>query len=362
VLTCGPGSELFTAFGHSALRLHDPILKIDKVYNYGTFDFNAPNFYLNFAKGKLIYQLSVSHYKDFIRAYQYEKRWVESQLLDLSFEDIQLLYAYLEKNARPENRSYQYDFFFDNCSTKIEEVLASVLKDKVSLPNDHIISTKTHRDLIADYTKDFKWGKFGIDLALGSVIDRRATSKEHKFLPDFIKIGLDEASISTEGQKKPLVGDNITILKEADKPSEVNPFSPMNLFIFIGLIVSLITYKNFKTGRRTRSLDFIMFLFTGLVGVVVLLLWFATNHTSTYENFNFLWAFAPNLLVALALLKKTFPSWIYIYTKLLMLLLGILLILWIVKVQVFNIALIPLIMALLLRYAYLISIKNQEPL
>ena len=93
VITCGSGDELFTAFGHSAFRLQDPVLKVDRVYNYGTFDFNAPNFYLNFAKGKLIYQLSVSNYRDFIRAYQYEKRWVESQLLDLNYSEVQMLFG-----------------------------------------------------------------------------------------------------------------------------------------------------------------------------------------------------------------------------------------------------------------------------
>ena len=357
VITCGSGDELFTAFGHSAFRLLDPVLKVDRVYNYGTFDFNAPNFYLNFAKGKLIYQLSVSNYRDFIRVYQYEKRWVESQLLDLNYSEVQMLFEFLENNAKPVNRAYKYDFFFDNCSTKIEEVLQTVLKNKVLFPNDHIESHKTHRDLIADYTTDFKWGKFGIDLALGSVIDREATQEEYKFLPDYIALGLEHATIGDGKQSKPLVLENKIILEE-NKTDETHLLSPFNLFLLISLLLMWVTYKNFKMGLRTRWVDFTLYLTTGSIGVVVLLLWFATNHTATYENFNFLWAFAPNLMVAPYIFKKTLPSWVYLYNKMLMLLLGILLILWLVQVQVFNNALIPLIIALLLRYGYLISIEK----
>ncbi len=355
VITCGPGSELFSAFGHNAIRLQDPVLGIDKVYNYGTFDFNAPNFYLNFAKGKLIYQLSASDFKYFIYTYQYEKRWVKSQLLNLESNDVQSLYNFLENNAKPVNSSYQYDFFFDNCSTKIEEVLKAVLKQKVSFPNEHIQTSKTHRDLIADYTSKFKWGKFGIDLALGSVIDRETTTKEYKFLPDYIALGLEHAAIFDGNDSEPLVLNEKIILQEENKNDVYSFLSPSNIFLLISLLLAFITYKNFKTGVRTRWVDFVLYFTTGLIGIIVLLLWFATNHTSTYKNFNFLWAFAPNLMIAFYMLKTTIPKWVEYYNKLLILLLGLMLILWLSEVQVFNSALIPLIIALGLRYGYLIS-------
>ncbi|MFA5298636.1 MAG: DUF4105 domain-containing protein, partial [Lutibacter sp.] len=167
VVTCGPGTQMYSAFGHSAFRVYDPLLKLDKIYNYGTFDFNKPNFYLNFAKGKLIYQLSTTQFGYFLQEFNYENRWVKTQELDLDDADVQAVYDFLENNAKPENSSYQYDFFYDNCSTKMEEVIKLVLKDKVSFSNNHITSHKSHRDLIADYTAEkFKWGKFGIDLAL----------------------------------------------------------------------------------------------------------------------------------------------------------------------------------------------------
>jgi hypothetical protein len=243
VVTCGPGNELYTTFGHSAFRVFDPAIGLDKIYNYGTFDFNAPNFYYNFAKGKLIYQLSTADFNRFLRIYQYENRWVKTQVLNLTGEEVQWMFNFLENNAKPENRKYQYDFFYDNCSTKIEEVVLTVLKDKVQFSNDHINTNKSHRDLIDDYTQDVQWGKFGIDLALGSVIDDKATKDDYKFLPDYIFEAFNNATIKKNGITEPLVLKEISILKEKKlhKPFEI--LSPLNVMLVLSLLILFFTYK-----------------------------------------------------------------------------------------------------------------------
>lgn len=355
VVTCGPGSELYTAFGHSAFRVFDPALGIDKIYNYGTFDFNAPNFYGNFAKGNLTYFLSTSDFVHFLRVYQYENRWVKLQLLNLTNNEVQALYNYLEENAKIENRNYQYDFFYDNCSTKIEAIITTVLKNKVQFSNNHITSHKSHRDLIYDYTKEFKWGKFGIDLALGAVIDNEATKDDYKFLPDYIFAAFKQATIQKGEIHEPLVKKEIVILKDKPVVKKTEILSPFKILLLLSLFIIFITYKNHKQLKCSKWLDFTIFLSTGTVGVIVLLLWFATTHTATYQNFNFLWAFAPNLLVAFFIFKDR--KWIKHYMILLLLLLVIMVILWILKIQVFNSALIPLLIAFSLRYVYLITRK-----
>lgn len=355
VITCGPGSELYSAFGHSAFRVFDPALGIDKIYNYGTFDFNAPNFYLNFVKGNLIYFLSTTDFSRFLRLYQYENRWVKNQLLNLTSEEVQEMYLFLENNAKPENRDYQYDFFYDNCSTKIETVVKAVLKDKVTFSNNHITTIKTHRDLIEDYTTDFKWGKFGIDLALGAVIDDEATKDDYKFLPDYIFEAFNNATIQKNNISAPLVLKEITILETQPSESTFEILSPINVVLLLSILIIYITYKNFKTSKRTKFLDFMIYFITGIVGLVVLLLWFATSHTATYENLNFLWAFAPNLAVAFYLLKSKLPSWIRIYNWVLIALLCIMIIVWIAQIQVFNLAMLPLVVALGVRYVYLVK-------
>jgi len=354
VITCGPGNELYSAFGHSAFRVSDPILGLDKIYNYGTFDFNAPNFYLNFAKGKLIYLLSTSDFSRFLRSYQYENRWVKTQVLNLSNEEVQQMFNFLENNAKPENRDYQYDFFYDNCSTKIEEVVKTVLKNKVVFLNNHITSNKSHRDLIADYTKDFKWGKFGIDLALGSVIDDKASKNDYKFLPDYIFEAFTNATIQKNSSIEPLVNEEMTILEEIpiEKPTEF--LSPLNVILVISLLIIFITYKNHQKSKRNKTIDFTIYFFTGIIGIVVLLLWFASSHTATYKNYNFLWAFAPNIVVAFFMLKSNLQKWISIYNGMLLMLLFCMILLWALKIQIFNMAIIPLIIALAIRFIYLI--------
>ena len=356
VITCGPGAQLFTAFGHSAFRISDPVLKIDKIYNYGTFNFNAPNFYLNFAKGKLTYQLSTSPFSYFLRVYKYENRWVKSQVLNLKPEELQAFYDFLQNNAKPQNRDYQYDFFYDNCSTKIETVIKTILKEKVHFNNDHITSSKTHRDLIADYTVDQKWGKFGIDLALGSVIDRTATKDEYKFLPDYIFQAMDKATIKIGNTNEPLVLATKTFLNSNKTNSNLlfgYLTAPISILTILSLIVGFITFKNFRNKQRSRWLDFSLHLITGIIGIAVLLLWFATDHTATYKNLNFLWAFAPNTIVAFYMLKAKLPQWIGNYHLFLLLLLGISVLIWLFKIQVYNIAIAPLLIALGLRYFYI---------
>lgn len=355
VVTCGPGNELYSAFGHSAFRVYDPLLKLDKIYNYGTFDFNKPNFYLNFAKGKLTYQLSTTRYGYFLQQFNYENRWVKTQELDLDSADVQAVYDFLENNAKPENRSYQYDFFYDNCSTKIEEVIKAVLKDKVTFNNNHITNNKSHRDLIADYTAEkFKWGKFGIDLALGSVIDREATAAEFKFLPDYIYLGFNNATINVDGKNIPLVKAHNTFLNEVKQPQPFSVFQPFIVFLVIALFFIYKTYQDYSANKRTKWVDFFLYFITGLIGIVVLLLWFATSHTATYKNFNFLWAFAPNLVIAFFMFKNINPKWLTNYNKLLLVLLAIQAILWVLKIQVFNIAIIPILAMLFVRYRFLI--------
>ena len=355
VVTCGPGTDLYTAFGHSAFRVFDPSLGIDKIYNYGTFDFNAPNFYLNFAKGNLIYFLATSDFNRFLRMYQYENRWVKTQVLNLTNEDVQAMYLFLEENSKPENRNYQYDFFYDNCSTKIEAVVSSVLKEKIQFTNKHITTQKTHRDLINDYTKDFKWGKFGIDLALGAVIDDEASKDDYKFLPDYIFEAFEQATIQKEGALEPLVKNEFLILKEKSTAKTTEFLTPFNVLLLLSLLLVYKTYKNYQHKKRTKWVDFLLFSTTGIIGVIVLLLWFATTHTATYQNYNFLWAFAPNMTIAFYLLKTNIPKWTHYYLILNVVLLLVMVTFWILKIQVFNLAILPLIIALTLRYAYLIK-------
>ena len=391
VITCGPGTEeLYASFGHSAFRVLDIPNKIDRVYNYGTFDFNTPNFYTKFAQGKLLYQLRAYDFGRFLQSYHQENRWVKGQVLDLTREEVQRVFDFLENNALPENRSYKYDFFYDNCSTKLYEVLETVLGDRLIFDNEFEKDDLSHRDLISMYTYNQPWGDFGIDLALGAGIDREATAKEYMFLPDYVfeaftcieiadpregelegaEVGRTAEKSANVGQSgresasqsgregsdepfnsKPIVKRTEEVLLSYKETNEDESFTPLQAGGIFLLLILLVTFFDHRKGRRSRIFDGVLFITTGLTGVILLLLWFATDHTATANNFNVLWAFAPNLLFAFFLQKKPRVSYWYMFT--LLLLLDVLVGLWIFQIQVFHMAMIPILAGLYVGYVFL---------
>ena len=356
VLTIAPGNELVDSFGHSAFRIRDPFLRIDYVYNYGTYNFNTPNFYAKFAQGKLLYDLSVSRYDQFFQSYVAQNRSVVEQILTLTKEEKQHFFEFLQNNAQPENKSYLYDFFFDNCATKLNDVSDEILKEKVQFNFTFEETDLTFRDLIHNYLDNQPWGKFGIDLALGSVIDRKATPQEYLFLPDYIYKSFETGTIN----EKPLVRITRTLYESQPTPIKPSMFTPLIVFSLLAAIVLFVTFRDQQKKHRSRWLDFIIFLFTGIIGILVLLLWFATDHSATQKNYTILWAFLPNLPVAFLVLKPQLNPWLKKYFLVLIGLLFITIVLWILKVQIFSIALLPILILLAVRYYYLIHVMNRH--
>ncbi|WP_298494630.1 DUF4105 domain-containing protein [uncultured Algibacter sp.] len=359
VLTVGPGTSLNDAFGHSAFRIKDIDNKIDITYGYGEYDFDAPNFYLKFAQGKLNYLISKTNFNRFYQIYQYYNRTIKEQVLNLSQVEKQKLYDYLITNYKPENRRYLYEFFYNNCATKIKDVIniASNNTVKFNKPND--FEDATFRTLIQNNLNRNSWGSFGIDLALGSVIDRKATPEDHMFLPKNIYKFFENATIGNTIE--PLVKKSHVIYskKKTTTPSEFLT-SPLFILGLIALFILYITYKDYKNERLTKWLDITLFSLTGIIGLVILLLWFATDHTGTHQNYNLLWAFVLNLFFVGQFFKKKVGTWFIKYIKLLIILLCLLTLHWIIGVQVFAIGLIPLLIALFARYIFLVTYFNKQ--
>jgi len=354
VLTCGPGDELYSKFGHSAFRIQDFNKHYDVVYNYGVFDFTKPNFYTNFAKGKLFYKLDKTPYNYFLRQYQYENREVKKQVLNLSFEQRKKLILFLENNAKPENATYQYDFFYNNCATKIRAVLDEVFPNQIVIKDNHITTSYTMRDLINNNVPNNTWSNVGINIALGSIIDVKATTDEYQFLPKYIFEGFNNATINSI----PLIKEASTILAIDNSRANKQGFSilsPYCILSIISLLIIWITYYDYKKKKRNKILDFIILLTTGVTGVFSLLLWFATDHTTTINNLNILWAFAPNLVIAFVVLSKNTPKWISNYFKFLISLLISLILVWIFKIEAFAYGMTPIFIVLGVRYIYLIK-------
>lgn len=352
LLTVGTGEDLAAKFGHSAIRLQEPTLGIDEVYGYGTYDFDDPNFYLNFTRGKLAYTISRIPFKYFEYSYEQEKRWVKEQVLDLDLEQRNKIIAFLEHNLLPENKKYKYDFLFDNCATRIPMVFEKTLGSTFTFDYGYLENRYTFRELIRQNLNPNTWSNFGIDLALGSVIDREATPHEHLFLPIYVYKQIKHTTLNN----KPFVKKEKIIL-DIPKQEDSTVFFLTPGF-WLGLLLGLviwITYFDYKNKRRTQWLDFALFMTTGLAGVLILFLWFGTDHLATKMNFNALWAFAPNLVISFYLFNSHVPIWVKKYLVVILLLLVASIILWAFKIQVFSILMLFILTTLGIRYIFLFT-------
>ncbi len=304
IITCAPGDELYSTFGHSAIRVKDPVLRIDKVYNYGTFNFETPNFYIKFIRGKLDYMLSVSPYRYFVMSYIQEKRAVKEQVLNLSYSQKNNIYYALKINALPENMYYRYDFLKDNCSTRVLKIISNALKDSLILPETLSDEQQSFREMLMPYLKGKNWERFGINLALGRPVDKIVSPEEASFLPDYLKLITDNSKIQTdEGVKQLVKKENVLYLPSGAVKSESSAFTPRRIFWI--LLILILTFTIFETKRNKNYLilDKTLFFITGLIGLNILFLWFATDHSSVVNNQNIIWA-SPLLFAAAFLLHK----------------------------------------------------------
>ncbi|MBL4585726.1 MAG: DUF4105 domain-containing protein, partial [Flavobacteriales bacterium] len=186
LITCGPGEELYEAFGHTAIRVHDPVSEFDLVFNYGTFSFNQPNFYWRFVQGDLLYSLGINRYDNFVSSYEYYNRSVREQFLDLTLLQKQAVIDKLMWNSEKENREYLYNYYFDNCSTRPRDIIQEALGGTIKFDSSFLGSDRlTIRQLTHIYAmKQQPWGNLGIDLCLGQRIDQPTTAAEYMFLPE----------------------------------------------------------------------------------------------------------------------------------------------------------------------------------
>ncbi len=353
LLTGSPGNELYSTFGHSAIRVKDPASDLDIVFNYGTFDFSTPNFYLKFVQGKLLYILSVEPFESFHYSFQYQNRSVTEQVLNLDLMQKNRLYSMLLENYKPENRSYKYDFFFDNCATRIRDILGDALGDKLkyNYPREWQKGNITFRNLIDLYLGNLPWSDFGIDLALGVPTDHIAKPADFMFLPDFLSMALDSAVLVKGDATIPLVLSKTEILGSV--PVDNSSVDVPLIFTWSLCVLSfMFTYLGVKKRHRHIWFDTLFFSLMGAIGWIVFLLWFATDHIATKTNLNLLWAIPLHL--PLFLLWNVLPvrfRTTYIWITLVMNL--VILALWKIFPQNFHAAFIPLILIMVMRYFFI---------
>jgi len=352
MLTCGPGEDLYSIFGHSAIRITDSSAKMDIVYNYGTMEFDDFAFYLKFMKGEMLYYLSYSDMNSFMYEYQVTRRSVIEQQLNLSCEDKNRLLNALIMNAKDENRYYNYSFLYDNCSTRVRDIIAHQPKSLIRFNNILPAKVPTFRNMIHDALNKGQqhWSKLGIDLLLGALIDKKVTNEQSMFLPEHLMKGFDSANILLRPDPAALVPIVKTKAWLYQPPVEklsmpwFNPYLVLAVISIAGLIFSF----NRSTSERTvRIIDKSFFLLTGLFGMLMAALWLFRQDTVCQYNMNLIWALPTHAVAAFFIGKQR--RWIKPYFMVAGILGALLLLGWRWWPQQLNNSLIPVILLLVIR-------------
>ncbi len=342
LITGSPGDDVYAYFGHTAIRVQNVASRQDVLYSYGTFDFDTPNFYGKFLQGKLLYMLSIDATPRLFQYYQYTQRGITEQVLNLNNIQEEQLVQFLAKNYEPANRFYLYDFFYDNCATVIRDVFEKEFKIEYQIDT---VREVTFRQILQEYVEPRDpWTYFGMDLILGIPTDKKADFRNQMFIPDYLSQNLAKATLDG----KPLLQQSAILLpvsSAVEKKSAIL-FTPMLVTILILIITVIITFT--KNQRLKNRFDRILFSILGIAGLFLLFMWFGTDHIATKDNWNVLWMNPLYLLFVFGVFRKSEISRrglliFYISTLLFVL------ITWGWFAQSFNVAVIPIVIALIVR-------------
>jgi hypothetical protein len=336
LLTCGAGTEPYQLFGHTAIKVvYHGNVSDTIIYNYGTFLFDE-TFMKKFIRGRLYYYLATENTDQFLSTYQDENRWVTERPLLLDSAQSASLVKALEWNAKEENKYYLYDFMSNNCCTKPRDLL-----EKLGVTwNRKTMSDYTYRKAVDQYVPN-EWMDLGIDLLLGSKVDKAIGNRELMFLPDYLDENLRLARINGE----PLNTEVFTLYQNTPVKSKWMP-SP-TAFLWFGLLVLLAIQISGKHKKLLSIKANSLLLFSGILGWLLVFMWLFTDHPYVKSNFNLLWAFPLHFPLALYLFQSKNKKFVRYYLNFSLILIAICLVIWVCKVQIFHNAVLPYILLLI---------------
>ena len=345
LLTCGPGTDTYSIYGHSALRVVSTEDQVDIVYNWGGFDFNTPNFAWKFAKGRLDYLLDDVTYKGFLKGYFFEERYVHSQKINLDEEETARLIYLINENLKPENRKYKYDFFYDDCSTRIRDLLEKAIGKKLLYPPVTDEYMPTFREMVTKYQSPYPWLQFGIDLIMGSPGEEFANFRHRMFLPLDMQEGLSQMVIRRNGSMIPLLQNTEVVLDFEPLVIKTNILTtPATLFTLLLIVVVILSLL--KNKIVSNLMDIILFSMFAILAGLMIFFNFFTDHLQMKWNLNILWL---NPVIILCLISLLFRSTGTIWFRIVFYISAVFPIIHFALPQHFNLAFFPLILILLVR-------------
>lgn len=358
LLTCSPGDLIYELFGHTAIRIQDDSHKLDFVVNYGLFDFEQPHFVYRFVRGKTDYTVGVSYTRSFIQSYAERGSSITESILNLTLAEIQDLLNRLNENLQPENRIYRYNFIYNNCATKVRDIFDMSIKRKLSYPTH--VDSYSFREAIMLYTETAPWSQLGFDLCLGARADRTATQREMLFLPEVLGETYASAMLTDSIGIQPLCLQTSQIIP-ATQEKGTAWFSPT---LCAYLLLLMVLYASFFLNKHKiwlKRMDVVLFTINGIGGCIILFLILYSQHPFTGQNYNILWM---NPLTLFPLITCIFPFMKKInglfYLGATVMFLGFVIVMPILP-QVFNLAVLPWVLTLLLRsYLRLSDIRKRH--
>ena len=357
LLTASPwNGALYALFGHTAIHVQDDSTGVDLVYNYGFFDSSQPHFYYNFVRGKTDYILGVTTFADFLFEYDHKGQQVIEQEIAFSSVEKQQLYEALFVNALPENRSYRYNYFYDNCSTRPRDMIEKSIKGTIHYPPTP--QEQSYRDLLHECLDAYPWISFGIDLVIGTGADKTIGLREKMFLPSYLMDAFEGAVIiEYDTVSYNLVKNSAVILthqNERNSISEQGPFTPIVVaFVLLAfsILVTLLQIVKLNVSKLPKRFDTLLFASAGIAGFIVFFLMYFSEHPATSPNWNFVWLNLFALIAALLFWVKSANRVVYFYHFINFALLTVFLLLWWLIPQQLPAATIPFSMSLWLRSA-----------
>ena len=290
LLTISHGDQLYNVFGHTAVRISDPSTGRDEVYNYGTFSTSTDNFALKFLRGRLMYSLAKGSYGRFLEDYSREERAVREQVLNLTQAQKNQVYSFIMNNEKEENRYYLYDFFFDNCATRVRDIYEKEIP--VTIYNDQEPSGKTLRQLLDEHLIGKDWLDLGIDLIIGSIADEKADASTEMFLPKYLYEWTNKMQLLDDtGQKVSLVKSDRIVLPIDIIEHQSFWITPVRLFYILLLLeICLFLFRKKISNRFSYWYDGIWYGLLALASLIIAFMWFGTDHDACAKNYNLLWA------------------------------------------------------------------------
>ncbi|SNR96266.1 protein of unknown function [Hymenobacter mucosus] len=293
LITCAPGTETYALFGHSALRVADPVRGLDQVYNYGTFNFQTSHFYWRFLRGDLRYFLSVVPFRNFQRAYEQEGRAVSEQVLALEPREVQRAYSHLESTLHSPAKYYQYQFFADNCSTRLFEVLNASVDTPLRLDSSQVSPAATYRQLLVSYLRPAPWVKLGMNIGLGWPADRATHFRQRLFLP----LELQRALAKATRKGRPFVARQHQVVTASSRTASHAAFAPMGLLLgWMAWSLLMWRWTHCPTWLRRLHVQ-VLFGATALLGGLLTALSLASLHTPVQANYQLLWLLPSHLVL-----------------------------------------------------------------